>query len=540
MNTTPPQTMTAPIRRIRFVWVAFFFCFWTGALGAKLVWLQVICHKHWVGEAAKQQQVVSDVAPQRGVILDRNLKGLALTVKVDSIAVDPSKLGNGRKSAARMLSLLVHSDPRDVFTSEERMLERFNVPKKNFAWVARRIDAKTAERVKKLDLDPQEIDFHLIDSIYAVPSELGDNRKSAAEMLSRIVHTDPRDSLTTEKQILNRFNSSEDIAWVTRKVSADAARRVKELNLTGIYLHIAGIDFKKECKRFYPGDDRAAQVLGYVGADDTGLGGLELKFDKEMHGAPGHILKAIDARQHTLDSEEKPPVPGQNLVLTIDANIQYMAERALDAQMKKVKALHGTVVVQDPHTGQILALAISPRFDPNDQRNIQPDMLKNLAVSDVYEPGSTFKLVTYAAAIDSAGVQPTDIVDCQGGAMTMYGSTLHDDKSDHFGKVTVQYALEHSSDVGAAKMALKLGPDKFYEYMKAFGFGERTGIELPSETRGLLRSPRMWDPASILYLAIGQEIGVTPIQLAAMVSTIANGGVYLPPRIVLQQTNLAE
>ena len=260
--------------------------------------------------------------------------------------------------------------------------------------------------------------------------------------------------------------------------------------------------------------------------DDTGLGGLEQEFDDEMHGVPGHMLTAVDAKRRVMDSVESEPLPGENLVLTIDANIQHMAERALDEQMDKVKALHGTVVVQDPHTGQILALAISPRFNPNDSRHMEPGSLTDLAVSDVYEPGSTFKLVTYSTALDAAGVQPDDMVDCQGGSMTMYGRTLHDDKADHFGRVTVQYALEHSSDVGAAKMALKVGPDTFYKYIKAFGFGDRSGIELPSETRGLLRPPRQWGSTSILSLAIGQEVGVTPVQLVTMVSTIANGGVY--------------
>ena len=204
--------------------------------------------------------------------------------------------------------------------------------------------------------------------------------------------------------------------------------------------------------------------------------------------------------------------------------------------MEKMKAAHGTVVVQDPHTGQILALAIAPRYNPNDLKHQDPSILKNLAVSDVYEPGSTFKLLTYASAIDGVGVQPDDIVDCQGGAMTLFGRTLHDDKSDHFGRVTVKYALEHSSDVGAAKMAMKLGNQRFYDYIRSFGFGDRSGIELPSETRGLLRTPRKWDAPSILSIAIGQEVGVTPVQLVTMVSTIANGGTYIPPRVVLSET----
>jgi len=450
MNTAPRQTLTAPIRRIRFVYVALVFVLWTSAIGLRLVWLQVVRHGDFVERAARQQQRTFEVAPRRGVLYDRNLKELAMTV--------------------------------------------------------------------------------LVDSVYAVPSELGENRASTADILAKIVHADQRDNFTSEPQMLARFNASRNFAWVARRVDAETATRVRELNLKGVY-------FQKEFKRFYPNNDLAAQVLGYVGTDDSGLGGLERQFDDEMHGTPGHVMTAVDAKRHVLGSEESQPMPGENLVLSIDANIQYIAERALDAQMEKMKAAHGTVVVQDPHTGQILALAIAPRFNPNDQRHMDASVLQNLAVSDVYEPGSTFKLATYAAAIDAAGVEPTDIVDCQNGAMTMYGRTLHDDKSDHFGRVTVQYALEHSSDVGAAKMALKLGNQKFYDYLRSFGFGDRSGIELPSETRGLLRNPHKWDATSILSLAIGQEIGVTPVQLVTMVSSIANGGVYMPPHILLASTD---
>jgi cell division protein FtsI (penicillin-binding protein 3) len=450
MNQAPRQTLTAPIRRIRFAYVALIFCAWTAIIALRLGWLQVVRHSDFVHRAAMQQQRTFEVAPRRGVLYDRNLRELAVTVQVDSI--------------------------------------------------------------------------------YAVPSELGENRASAAEILAEIVHADQKDNFTSKQQMLARFNASRGFAWVARRVDAATADRVRELNLKGVY-------FQKEFKRFYPNNDLAAQVLGYVGTDDKGLGGLELRFDDDMHGEPGHVSTEVDAKRHMLGSEESQPQPGENLVLSIDANIQYMAERALDAQMEKVKALHGTVIVQDPHTGQILALAISPRFNPNASRHMEPGSLTDLAVSDVYEPGSTFKLVTYSAALDAAGVQPTDMVDCQNGSMTMYGRTLHDDRSDHFGVVTVQYALEHSSDVGAAKMALKLGPNKFYDYMRGFGFGDRSGIELPSETRGLLRNPKKWGATSILSMAIGQEVGVTPVQLVTMVSALANGGVYMPPHVLLQSTD---
>jgi cell division protein FtsI (penicillin-binding protein 3) len=450
MKQSSRQKLTAPIRRVRFAYVTIFFCFWAAAIAVRLTWLQVVEHSAFVERAKEQQERGFEVAPHRGVLYDRNLRELAMTVQVDSV--------------------------------------------------------------------------------YAVPSELGDNRADDAALLAKIVHSDPLDHFTTAKQIDARFNASHHFAWVARKLDPETANRVRELNLKGVY-------FQKEFKRFYPNGDLAAHVLGYVGTDDTGLGGLEAKFDDELHGEPGHELTAIDAKRHVLGSDESEPMPGENLVLSIDSNIQYMAQRALDAQMAKVKASHGTVVVQDPNTGQILALAVSPRFNPNDARHVDPQDLTDLAVSDVYEPGSTFKLVTYSAAIDAAGVEPTDIVDCQGGAMTMYGRTLHDDKSDHFGRVTVKYALEHSSDVGAAKMALKLGPDKFYKYIKAYGFGERSGIELPSETRGLLQPPHKWGSTSILSISIGQEVAVTPVQLVSMVSTIANGGVYMPPHVLLQSTD---
>jgi cell division protein FtsI (penicillin-binding protein 3) len=453
MNTAPRQSsrkpLTAPIRKVRFAWVAIFFCAWVAVIGTRLTWLQVIRHSEWVNKAQRQQTRLMDVAPRRGLVYDRNLRELAMTV--------------------------------------------------------------------------------LVDSVYAVPSELGQNRASTAELLAQVVHADPNDKATSAAEILKRFNDQKNYAWVARRVDAQTAQRVAELNLKGVY-------FRKEFKRFYPNNDLAAEVLGYVGTDDTGLGGLEQEFDDEMHGAPGHKLVAVDAKSHAMDSVESDPLPGEDLELTIDENIQHMAERALDEQMAKVKALHGTVVVQDPHTGQILALAISPRFNPNDSRHMDAGSLTDLAVSDVYEPGSTFKLVTYSTALDAAGVEPDDIVDCENGAMTMYGRTLHDDKADHFGRVTVQYALEHSSDVGAAKMALKVGPETFYKYIKAYGFGDRTGIELPAETRGLLSPPHKWSATSILSLAIGQEVGVTPVQLVTMVSTIANGGVYMPPHILLRST----
>ncbi len=440
------RAVVAAPRRLRFLLLGAIFGAWALIILGRLVWLQVFNHPMFVDLATRQQQRTFEVAPRRGVLYDRNLHELAMTV--------------------------------------------------------------------------------LVDSVYGVPTEMHDKDGTAAA-LARVVHADPTDGFTTARSIDARFHASKNFAWVARKVDPGTVARVKALNLKGVY-------FQKEFKRFYPNGTLAAQVLGYVGTDDGGLGGMERRFDQDLHGAPGHMLTALDAKRHVLGSEERDPLPGENLELTIDENIQFMAEHALDHAMEKVKALNGTVVVQDAHTGQILALAIRPTFDPNDFRHATTNLLRNHAVSDIYEPGSTFKLVTYSAALDAAGVQPNDLVDCQGGKITLFGRTIHDDSSDRgMGVVTVQRALEKSSDVAAVKMALKLGPDKFYEYMKAYGFGSRSGVELPSETRGLLRPPRRWGATSIGSLAIGQEVGVTPVQLVSMVSTIANGGTYLPPHILM-------
>ena len=294
-----------------------------------------------------------------------------------------------------------------------------------------------------------------------------------------------------------------------------------------------GIYVLKEFERFYPDNEIAAHVLGYVGVDDTGLGGIEQKFEQQLHGVPGHMSKAMDARRHVMGSSESEPEPGRNLVLTIDENIQFLAERALDHAMQRTGSANGTVLVQDVHTGQILALAIRPAFNPNDFRHTTPELMKNLAVSSYYEPGSTFKLVTYSAALDQKVVTPDDIIDCQGGKITLAGRVIHDEKGEHFGRVPVHEALEHSSDVAAVKLALKVGPALFYQYIRDFGFGARTGAEMPGEIRGLLRPVNKWSGSSIGSLAIGQEIGITPLQLVTMVSTIANGGVYLPPHVVM-------
>jgi len=380
----------------------------------------------------------------------------------------------------------------------------------------------------------------LADSVFAVPYEITDSKDpedvakaklaATAKAIAAVVHTDPDDAFTSAERINARLVASRDYAWIARGLDPSVIAKVKALNLKGIHL-------QQEYKRFYPDNQIAAQVLGYVGTDATGLGGLEQNFEDNLHGTPGTTLIAFDAKHHVLGSQESEPVPGENLVLTLDANIQYMAEQALDRNMERTHAENGTVVVQDPHTGQILALAIRPTFNPNDFRHATGDLRRDHAVSDVYEPGSTFKLVTYSAALEEKVATPDGMVDCGGGQINVAGRIVHDAPGEHFGNITVAKALAESSDVAAIRLAQRMGPAAFYKYIRAFGFGDRSGIELPGETRGLLKPVHRWNPTTIGSIPMGQEVAVTPVQLVTMASTIANGGVYLPPHLLLASTD---
>jgi len=354
-----------------------------------------------------------------------------------------------------------------------------------------------------------------VDSVFAVPSEIPDIH-SVSQMMARILGSDA-------SELEHRMSGAHQFAWVARKIDPAAAARIRALNLKGIY-------FQKESKRFYPKREMAAQVLGSVGMDDEGLTGLEREYQPKMAGKPGKLLISMDAKKRWLGRVEKKPEPGENLVLTVDEKIQYIAERELDKAMADSHAEAGTIIVENPHTGEILALANRPTFNPNFLRAADPKSLKNRAVSDIYEPGSTFKIVTLAAALEEKITNPDEVVDCQNGSIVLNGLKIHDHKS--YGDLTVAQVLEHSSDVGAIKIALRLGEERLDRYIRNFGFGSQSGIELPYETRGMTKPVTRWSKVSIGAISMGQEIGVSPVQLVSMVSTIANDGVYVPPRIV--------
>lgn len=408
---------------------------WVLTIGGRLVQLQVLDFGEFTQRAQRQQQRSIEVAPRRGAIYDRNGHELAMSIAVDSV--------------------------------------------------------------------------------FAVPSEIPD-QATAATLLAKVLQADPAD-------IEARLKSSRAFAWIARKLDADTADRIRALNLRGIY-------FQKESKRFYPKRELAAQALGYVGMDDEGLGGLERAYDARLRGKPGSMIITMDAKRRWFGRVERQPESGDNLVLTIDEKIQYIAERELEAAMRQTHAAAGTVVVENPRTGEILALANRPSFNPNTFRTADPQALSDRAVSDIYEPGSTFKLVTLAAALDQGLTRPDEVVDCQMGSITIAGLKIHDHKP--YGDLTVAQILAKSSDVGAIKVGLRLGDQRFDRYIRAFGFGSQTGIELPGETRGIARPVSRWSKVSIGAISMGQEIGVSAVQLTAMISSIANDGVWVAPRIV--------
>src|SRR6202158_377837 len=354
-----------------------------------------------------------------------------------------------------------------------------------------------------------------VDSAFVVPSEAPD-LPNTISLITRITKDDPR-------VVLADCRAHKTFCWVARKADAEVIERIRALNLQGIH-------YQKEPKRFYPKRELAAQILGYVGTDDQGLSGLERQFNQQLQGKPGKLMISVDARKRWFASVEKEPEAGNSVVLTIDQNIQYIAERELERGMQETHAIAGTVIVENPHTGEILALTNRPTFNPNLRKEITNEALKDRAVSDIYEPGSTFKMVTVSAGLEEKVTRPDEMFDCQMGSIVINGMRIRDSKPH--GMLSVADIIAESSDVGAIKVALRLGDDRFYKYIRAFGFGQQTGIELPGETRGMTKPVNRWSKVSIGAISMGQEIGISPLQLVALISTIANDGVWIAPRSV--------
>src|ERR1700676_1937461 len=354
-----------------------------------------------------------------------------------------------------------------------------------------------------------------VDSAFAVPSEIAD-----PYMVSRVVG---KVLDTPAEEIATRLAGSRSFAWIARKLPPEKANRLAAMNLRGIY-------FQREGGRFYPKRELAAHVLGYVDIDEKGLGGVEYSLDDHIRSKPGKMLILTDAHRRWYDSTDKAPDTGTSVILTLDEKIQYIAEKELGQAIHDTQAKSGTVIVENPNSGELLGVANWPTFNPNAAKDSGAEARMDRAASALYEPGSVFKIVTLSAAIDQGVTNPNEVVDCQNGAIYIAGHRIRDHKA--YGLLTVSQILAYSSDVGAIKLGLRLGAPKFYDYIRAFGFGQTTGVDLPGESRGKLRRIENWAPVSVGSISMGQEIGVTPLQMISAVSAMANGGLIVRPHVV--------
>lgn len=357
------------------------------------------------------------------------------------------------------------------------------------------------------------------ESIYAVPSEIEQPRKAVAALCGAL-----EDCTVKEREaLLERFGRQRAFVYVRRQVSPEQARRVRELELEGI-------GFMKESRRFYPNKELAANLLGYVGIDSDGLHGIESAYDSLIKGRAGTVLIQTDARRHAFSRLEKPPTTGATLELTIDQYLQHVAERELRTAVEATDAQGASATVMDPWTGEILAMANWPTFNPNAYRLARDDARRNRAVQDLYEPGSTFKVVTASAALEERIVRPTDRIDVSTGTIRFGSHVIRDDHRHTV--LTFSDVIVKSSNVGAIKVGLRLGAERMGLYTQRFGFGQQTSPDFPGESPGIVWEPARLKELGLASMSMGYQVGVTPLQMAAAVSSVANGGHLMQPRVV--------
>ena len=365
------------------------------------------------------------------------------------------------------------------------------------------------------------------DTIYAVPTDIADPIKAAAALCGAFDECDKkdRDQLVERLTRKRRNGSPTSFQYVRRRATPIEAKRIAALEMKGI-------GFMKESKRFYPNRELAAHLLGYVGTDNAGLHGLEATYDKSVRGREGTMLVQTDARGHAFSRLDRPPTTGGSLELTIDEQLQFIVERELKAGVEAARADGGTAVAMDPHTGEILAMASWPTFNPNQYAGTSVSALRNRAVQDLYEPGSTFKIVTASAALQEGVIKPDDLVDTQGGVIKFPGRKPITDMGHNYGTLTFANVIVKSSNVGAIKVGLMVGPERMGLYIRRFGFGKPSSPDFPSESPGIVWNPSKLNDSALASVSMGYQVGVTPLQMAAAASVIANGGTLYEPHVV--------
>ena len=345
----------------------------------------------------------------------------------------------------------------------------------------------------------------------------------AADILSKILNVDSNDLLARMTQAAA---NKRGFVWVKRKISAEESQRLRDLKLEWI-------EFRSESQRFYPNQSLAAHVIGGVDFAQKGNGGVEQSLDARLKGRSGELHVTRDVQKRDFESKvESQPQAGQDIRLTIDARIQFVAEREVKKMVLAHHAKWGSAVAMDPHTGDILVLANFPTFDPNEPPK-QEDLRarENLAVTAPFEPGSVFKVITLSAALETTKLGPETIIPCGGGKITLFGRTIHDHNS--YWALPMEDVLARSSNIGAINIGLTVGQNKMFDYVRRFGVGARTGVPLPGESAGMLRPLRRWEKTSLASVSMGHEVGVTALQLARACAVIASGGLLIQPRLTM-------
>lgn len=359
-----------------------------------------------------------------------------------------------------------------------------------------------------------------VPSVYAVPRILNaEEKEKLREELADALSLSPA-------YVGERLDRKKAFVWIKRRVTTDEAKRIEAL-------HHPGVSFLYEYKRFYPHGRLLANVLGFTNVDNEGLEGVEREADRDLRGTAGRRTSRRDALGREIKAFEELSIPamdGHGVVLTIDRYLQYVTERALDRAFREWKAKGAVAIVMNPNTGEILAMANRPTFDPNSPTNFPFENYRNRAITDMFEPGSVFKIVTAAGVLSERKVKMTEKINCEQGAWTYGTKTLHD--VHEYGYLTFPQIIIKSSNIGTTKLALRLGPSKLYRSTQTFGFGKRTGIDLDGEAPGFIRRPSRWSKTSPYAIPIGQEVMVTALQLVRAVSTIANGGYLVKPYII--------
>jgi cell division protein FtsI (penicillin-binding protein 3) len=380
----------------------------------------------------------------------------------------------------------------------------------------------TPERGVILDRNGEKLAATIMtDSVCADPSKI-ENPDETSGKLSTILNID-------EDRLKGKLLRNKSFCWLARKIPPEQANLVRNLKIEGIFTI-------KEPKRYYPSGELAGQIIGFVGADAKGLEGLEFRYEEHLRGTPQKLTWVRDAKGKKLypDMARIETVGNENysLILTIDKRIQHLVESHLKNAVTEKGAKSGFAIVMDPRTGEILALANEASFNPNNFQSFSPDARKNRAIADSFDPGSTFKPFLAAAGLEEKIVKEPDMFYCENGHYTIANRVIHEANHKRYGMLSLHDIIKYSSNIGTVKVAEKVGKEKFYKYIKAFGFGDMTGIDLPGEAKGLLRPVESWTRVDASTIAFGQGISVTGIQLITALGAIANQGVLMKPFIV--------